>query len=78
MLEARGRFMQEACEAADGGHGQRDRPGARRRWTEFAAEAGVEVANLNSPEQTVLSASAQARSRRRRWPEAAAPSGRSC
>ncbi|MDA0576505.1 MAG: ACP S-malonyltransferase [Verrucomicrobia bacterium] len=53
-LEARGRFMQEACEASEGGMvsvmGL-----APERCADVAAEAGVEVANLNSREQTVLS-----------------------
>ncbi|MCA1808626.1 MAG: ACP S-malonyltransferase, partial [Lentisphaerae bacterium] len=54
VLQARGRFMQEACEAE---------PGAMlsvigldsARLEQLAGEAGVEVANFNSPEQTVLS-----------------------
>ncbi len=54
VLEARGRYMQEACDAE---------PGTMlsilgldaNRVTEIAATAGVEVANYNSPEQTVLS-----------------------
>jgi len=53
-LEARGRFMQEACEATPGGMisimGL-----APERCAEVAVQAGVEVANLNSREQTVLS-----------------------
>ena len=54
VLEARGRFMQEACEA---------RPGAmlsvigldRPALEGVCAASGAEIANLNSPEQTVLS-----------------------
>ncbi|MBN1269777.1 MAG: ACP S-malonyltransferase [Kiritimatiellae bacterium] len=54
VLQARGRAMQEAC---------RQNPGTmlsvigldRQKLSEISAEAGVEIANLNSPEQTVLS-----------------------
>ncbi len=54
VLAARGRFMQEACE---------ERPGGMlsvigldaQAVAKVAAAAGVEVANLNSPDQTVLS-----------------------
>jgi len=54
VLQARGRFMQEACE---------ERPGgmvsviglAADKLKEVCASAGVEMANLNSAEQTVLS-----------------------
>jgi len=54
VLQARGRFMQEACE---------ERPGSMvsviglstDKLKEICAAAGVEMANLNSPEQTVLS-----------------------
>lgn len=54
ILAARGRFMQEACE---------ERAGAMLSvigldagaLAKIAANAGVEIANLNSPEQTVLS-----------------------
>ncbi len=54
ILAARGQFMQEACEARAGamlsviGLGGEALAG-------IAADAGVEIANLNSPEQTVLS-----------------------
>jgi [acyl-carrier-protein] S-malonyltransferase len=56
VLEARGRFMQEACE---------EQPGAMLSvigldipaLEKVAAEAGVQLANMNSPEQTVLSGS---------------------
>jgi [acyl-carrier-protein] S-malonyltransferase len=54
VLEARGRFMQEACEERQGGMvsviGL-----ASDKLKEISAAAGVEIANLNSPEQTVLS-----------------------
>ena len=54
ILEARGRFIQEACE---------ERAGAMlsvigleaAKLKAVAAAAGVEIANYNSPEQTVLS-----------------------
>lgn len=54
ILEARGRFMTEACE---------ERPGgmisvigaAPESLAKLCAETGLEQANLNSPEQTVLS-----------------------
>jgi [acyl-carrier-protein] S-malonyltransferase len=53
-LEARGRFMQQACDENPGTMmaviGQ-DAEVLRK----VSAEAGVEVANFNSPEQTVLS-----------------------
>lgn len=54
VLEARGRFMQEACEAREGGMvsviGLADEP-----MQQVVAATGVEVANLNSEGQTVLS-----------------------
>lgn len=54
VLEARGRFMQEACEERDGTMvsviGL-----AAGKVREIAEQAGVEVANLNSEAQTVLS-----------------------
>lgn len=54
VLEARGRFMQEACEAQPGG--MISIIGADLATLEkLCAGAGVEMANLNSPEQTVLS-----------------------
>ena len=54
ILEARGRFMQEACE---------ERPGgmlsviglALDQLQKVAVETGAEIANINSPEQVVLS-----------------------
>ena len=56
ILEARGRFMQEACEATEGGMlgviGLDD-----EACVAIAAEAGIEVANYNSPGQVVLSGS---------------------
>lgn len=54
VLEARGRFMQEACEARPGGMLSvigLDRAALDR----ICAASGLEIANLNSPEQTVLS-----------------------
>lgn len=54
VLEARGRFMQAACERQAGG--MLSIIGLPVEACEqVAAEAGVQVANLNSPEQTVLS-----------------------
>lgn len=54
VLEARGRFMQEACEAQPGG--MISIIGADPATLEkICAGAGVEMANLNSQEQTVLS-----------------------
>ncbi len=54
VLEARGRFMQEACEQREGAMvsvlGL-----SMEKLKEVCAAAGVEIANLNSPEQTVLS-----------------------
>jgi [acyl-carrier-protein] S-malonyltransferase len=54
VLEARGRFMQEACEERDGAMlsviGLNE-----TQCREIALKAGVEVANLNSDAQTVLS-----------------------
>ena len=53
VLEARGRFMQQACEANPGTMmavmGQD--PEALKK---VSADCGIEVANFNSPEQTVL------------------------
>ena len=54
VLEARGRFMQEACDERDGAMvsiiGL-----TPAKVGEIAAAAGVEVANLNSEQQIVLS-----------------------
>lgn len=54
VLQARGRFMQEACDAAPGGMltilGL-----SLEQVREVAAASGLEIANLNSPAQTVLS-----------------------
>lgn len=54
ILSERGRFMQEACEENEGGMlsviGL-----ASAKLSEIAANSGVEIANYNSPEQTVLS-----------------------
>lgn len=54
ILQARGRFMQEACEAAPGG--MLTVIGLTvEQVRDVAAASGLEVANLNSPAQTVLS-----------------------
>jgi [acyl-carrier-protein] S-malonyltransferase len=58
-LEARGRFMQEACEETRGGMVSVIGLDARRIG-EICQATGVEVANLNSPEQTVLSGPVEA------------------
>ncbi len=54
VLEARGRFMQAACEQNAGGMlsviGL-----AVEQLESIASECGIQIANLNSPEQTVLS-----------------------
>ena len=58
VLEARGRFMQAACESTQGGMlgviGLDD-----EICSEIAGEAGIEVANFNSPGQVVLSGSVE-------------------
>ena len=54
VLEARGRFMQQACEEQPGG--MLTIIGAERAMLEkICAESGVEMANFNSHEQIVLS-----------------------
>ncbi|HEY8241274.1 MAG TPA: ACP S-malonyltransferase [Kiritimatiellia bacterium] len=54
VLEARGRFMQEACDVQKGG--MLAVIGAERAALDkICAESGIEMANFNSPEQTVLS-----------------------
>lgn len=54
VLEARGRFMQEACEERKGGMvSVIGLPEDKLR--DICAATGTEVANLNSPQQTVLS-----------------------
>ncbi len=54
VLEARGRFMQEACDATDGG--MLSVIGLDLTQLEaVCAQTGVFIANLNSPAQTVLS-----------------------
>jgi [acyl-carrier-protein] S-malonyltransferase len=54
ILQARGRFMQEACEAQAGGMvSVIGLP--KTRLEEICAATGVHLANLNSDEQTVLS-----------------------
>jgi len=54
VIEARGRFMQQACEARDGGMVSVIGLGMDK-LAGICAETGVEIANLNSAEQTVLS-----------------------
>ncbi len=54
VLSARGRFMQEACDERQGGMVSVIGLPADR-LQDVARSAGVEIANLNSPEQTVLS-----------------------
>lgn len=54
VLEARGRFMQAACEQEAGGMLSVIGLGVDRLET-IADECGIQIANLNSPEQTVLS-----------------------
>ena len=59
VLEARGRFMQEACEQERGGMLSvigLDRPALE----EICRKSGAEMANMNSPEQTVLSGRVEA------------------
>ena len=59
VLEARGRFMQEACDAQAGGMvSVIGLPVEELR--KICAATGVDVANHNSPEQTVLSGPRQA------------------
>ncbi|MFO7870157.1 MAG: ACP S-malonyltransferase [Kiritimatiellia bacterium] len=54
VLEARGRFMEEACFKTEGAMlSVIGLSSGKNR--EIAAEAGVETANFNSPQQTVLS-----------------------
>jgi [acyl-carrier-protein] S-malonyltransferase len=59
VVRLRGRFMQEACEATQGGMaaiiGLDEGP-----TREVCAEAGVELANLNCPGQLVISGESQA------------------
>lgn len=54
VLEARGRFMQEACREHPGGMLSIIGLG-RPALEEICRETGLEIANLNSPAQTVLS-----------------------
>ena len=54
ILQARGLYMQEACEARKGGMvSVMGLP--MEKLQEVCTASGVEIANLNSPEQTVLS-----------------------
>ncbi len=58
VLEARGRFMQEACQAQSGS--MISIIGLERPALEsVCAQTGLQIANLNSPEQTVLSGPAE-------------------
>jgi [acyl-carrier-protein] S-malonyltransferase len=59
VLDARGRFMQEACERTQGGMVSVVGLPADR-LAGVCAAAGVEVSNFNSPEQTVLSGEREA------------------
>jgi [acyl-carrier-protein] S-malonyltransferase len=59
VLQARGRFMQEACEERKGGMVSVIGLVADK-LRDVCAKTGVEIANLNSPEQTVLSGERQA------------------
>lgn len=59
VLEARGRFMQAACEERQGGMVSVIGLPADK-LNAVCAATGVEMANLNSPEQTVLSGEKQA------------------
>ncbi len=59
VLEARGRFMQEACEERPGGMISVMGLGLDA-LRDVCAKTGVEMANLNSPDQTVLSGPAEA------------------
>lgn len=58
VLEARGRFMQEACEEREGGMVSVIGLPVDK-LNEICSESGVEIANLNSAEQTVLSGERQ-------------------
>ncbi len=59
VLQARGRFMQEACEQQQGG--MLSVIGLERDALEkICAASGAEMANLNSPQQTVLSGTVEA------------------
>jgi len=55
ILEARGRFMQEACDATEGSMVSVMGTLSAEQIQAVADEAGVDVSNLNSAQQTVLS-----------------------
>jgi len=55
ILEARGRFMQEACDATEGSMVSVMGTLTAEQIQAVADEAGVDVSNLNSAQQTVLS-----------------------
>ena len=57
ILEARGRFMQEACDATEGSMVSVMGTLSAEQIQAVADEAGVDVSNLNSAQQTVLSGS---------------------
>src|SRR5271156_5352768 len=54
LVAARSRFMQEACEATSGAMAAMI-GGSENAVRDLAAETGVDVANLNSPGQVVIS-----------------------
>ena len=55
ILEARGRFMQAACAEREGGMVSVMGAVPMGKLEEICAATGVEIANINSPEQVVLS-----------------------
>ena len=55
ILEARGRFMQDACAQREGGMVSIMGAVSIEKLKEICAATGVEIANINSPEQVVLS-----------------------
>ncbi|MDA3799410.1 MAG: ACP S-malonyltransferase [Kiritimatiellae bacterium] len=55
ILEARGRFMQEACDATEGSMLSIMGSLTAEQIQAIADEAGVDISNLNSAQQTVLS-----------------------
>jgi len=55
ILEARGRFMQAACAEREGGMVSIMGALTMEKLKQICAATGVEIANINSPEQVVLS-----------------------
>jgi [acyl-carrier-protein] S-malonyltransferase len=55
ILEARGRFMQDACAQREGGMVSIMGAVSIEKLKEICVATGVEIANINSPEQVVLS-----------------------